>query len=734
MLELIAFLALLYILGRILLDRCTAGTAGAVPIVLAILVGLPVAIALGSLLLAVGALHFAYFLVLAGVFVIGGFLLPKILQIRHTGIKSWATVSDAPRLVLKNIKSRGWLSWAMFFLDIVVAAAICIVTFHICGKWQGNISPDVWAHINWARSIVTTQSHDYAYMPGAHILIWLVTKIFGCSEYGAAVQLPVFFRIYFGLVAYFASSRVLNRTTGLMLALVFLASPVMATSHAALFLPRNLAHPLFLLGLLLTVYALAQKQVCYRILIAAGIAIGTTLITHFAWDEILQCGSLAVVLVLVVILRRTLLKRVSVIILAALAVAGPFMARMVFLKLQAESFLNITLDRLVAFNWKELSGRANSYILTVGAICLVAVLLLLLLIHILSGKSSVFLQAQIKRPGVLCTVWAILTLVCLFFLLCVGKGRLEAFVYGTLPLPHPVNTGHFFTMLVFGLLGGAAMIGYLPACVKGKWQAPAIGIAAILFALFLIVSVNVQKSSNASGFVSTNSVVMWSALAVGVIVADNSDLSQILLRLRKQWLAVTVALPAILALVALPSVSAIQEFSSQSSSFVAKLSQVQHWVTSNTEPDVVLVSHWPYIDSLEYLLNRRIEDGLLGPGTIMSLHRGATPQKYWHTLEFANNKITNTPEEIVEALHADFGPRVYLYFRVESLRAYPEYRRISKKLTPYTSTASQEFFTQPTVAEPKKRFMNMIEYFQLHSQHFKKVAQDNRSVLFKLIK
>ena len=733
MLELIAFLALLYILGRILLDRCTAGTAGAVPIVLAILVGLPVAIALGSLLLAVGALHFAYFLVLAGVFVIGGFLLPKILQIRHTGIKSWATVPDAPRLVLKNIKSRGWLGWAMFFLDIVVAAAICIATFHICGKWQGNLSPDVWAHINWARSIVTTQSHDYAYMPGAHILIWLVTKIFGCSEYEAAVQLPVFFRIYFGLVAYFAGSRVLNRTTGLMLALVFLASPVMATSHAALFLPRNLAHPLFLLGLLLVVYALAQKQVHYRVLIAAGLTIGATVITHLAWDEILQCGSLAVVLVLAAGLRRSLFKRVLVIILVALAVAGPFIVRMVFHKLQAGSFLNITLDRLVAFSFKELYLRAHPYILWAGAICLVTVLLAWIAQAVLKDRSFSLLPVQVGKAGMLCAVWAILALVCLFFLLCVGKGRLEAFVYGTLPLPHPVNTEHFFTMLVFGLLGGAAVTGYLPACVKGKWQAPAIGIAAILFALFLIVSVNVQKSSNASGFVSTNSVVMWSALAVGVIVADNSDLLQILLRLGKRWLAAVVAFAGVLAVMALPGVSAIQEFSSQRS-LVAKLSQVQHWVISHTEPDVVLVSHWPYIDSLEYLLNRRIEDGLLGPGALMSFHRGATPQKYWHTLEFENNKITNTPEEIVEALHADFGPKVYLYFRVESLRAYPAYRRISKKLTPYTSTASQEFFTQPTVAEPKKRFMNMIEYFQLHSQHFKKVAQDNRSVLFKLIK
>lgn len=734
MLELIAFLALLCILGRSLLGRCTAETTGAVPIVLPVLVGLPIVIALGSLLLALGVLNFRFFLMLAGLFVTGGFLLPKILRIRYAGIESRASVSDMPCSMLKNLKSGGWLGWAMFFLDIVVAAGICIATFHICGKWQGNVSPDVWAHINWARSIATTQAHDYAYMPGAHILIWLVTKIFGCNEYEAAMQLPVFFRIYFGLVAYFAGSRVLNRTTGLMLTLVFLASPVMATSHAALFLPRNLAHPLFLLGLLLAVYALVHKHTQYRLLIAAGIAIGTTVITHLAWDEILQCGSLAVVLVLVAALRRRLFKRVLVIVLPALAVTGPFIARMVFHKLQAGSFLNITVDRLVAFSWKELYLRAHPYILWAGAICLVTVLLAWIAQTVLKDRSFPLLPVRVRKTGILCAVWAVLTSVSLFFLLCVGKGRLEVFVYGILPLPHPVNTEHFFTMLVFGLLGGAAMIGYLPACVKGKWQVPTIGIAAILFALFLIVSVNVQKSSNASGFVSTNSIVMWSALAVGVIVADNSSLLQFLLGLGKRWLAAVAVFPAVLAVVTLPDVSAVQEFNSQRSLFVAKLSQVQHWIISHTEPDAVLISHWPYLDSLEYLLNRHIKDGLLGPGALMSFHRGATPRKYWHTLRFENNKITNAPKKIVEVLHADFGSNVYLYFRVESLRAFPAYRGISNKLTPYTSTASQEFFTQPTVEEPKKRFMNMIEYFQSHSQYFKRVAQDNQSVLFKLIK
>ena len=109
------------------------------------------------------------------------------------------------------------------------------------------------------------------------------------------------------------------------------------------------------------------------------------------------------------------------------------------------------------------------------------------------------------------------------------------------------------------------------------------------------------------------------------------------------------------------------------------------------------------------------------------------PGKYWRTLKFSNDEITNSPEEIVEALHSDFGRWVYLYFRSESLRTFSTYSRIAGGLTPYTSEASREIFGQPAVKNPRKRFMNMILYFRANSRYFKQVGHSDRAVLFEVI-
>ncbi|MBA7687609.1 hypothetical protein ES703_96073 [subsurface metagenome] len=659
--------------------------------------------------------------------------MPEILQARSSGTKWWMVFSRPLSSMLEEARGRPALHWVVCFLDIVIAAGICICTFYICEKWQGNISPDVWAHINWARKIATTQSHSYGYMPGAHILIWFVTKVFSCSEYEAATQLPVFFRIYLGLVTYFAGSRVLNRTAGLMLTLLFLASPVMATELAPLFLPRDLAHPLFLLGLLLTVDALSCTPSKTRSLVAAGIAFGTTVITHLAWDEILQIGSLAVILMIVMVLNRRLFKRILTIILAALVVAGPFMARMVFNKFQPNSFFNISLDRLVPFGWEKLSARANPSILWVGVVSLIGFVVLEVGRHVLKKGKLHNLPREIEKPGLLCAVWGILAAVSFFLLLCVGKGKLEAFVYGTLPLPHPINTEHFFTMLTFGLLGAAAMIGYLPAYFRGKWKLLAIGIVVLAFVLILAIPLSTSDDNIKRGFVSTGSISMWSLFVLATLLADYH--SCILSKVKKSRLvaALVIIFVSITAAISMPSIQPVKQFSLQSSVLDIKLSALQQRIVRFAHKDAVIVSAWPYLDSIEYLLGRRIEDGLLGPGALWSAHRGRMPGKYWHTLQFANDRIANAPEQIVEALHADFGPRVYLYFRAESIRAFTTHKRISSELTAYTSAASKEIFGQPAVENPRKRFLNMITYFRTHSRYFKQAGQDNQSVLFKVI-
>jgi len=729
--KLVLFIAFLYLLGRSLLSSDRTKNQASAPVVLAILIGLPIAITLGFFLLTLGLLNLMYFAVLAGIFILAAFLLPKILQPCPEQMGCRTFFSQVLFSIPQSIKNYSAMHWVMCLLDTVVAMGICLATFSICQKWQGNVSPDVWAHINWARRITTTQSYNYAYMPGAHILIWLVTRVFGCSEYEAAVQLPVFFRIYFGLVAYFAGSFVLSRMAGLMLTLIFLASPVMATSHAALFLPRNLAHPLFLLGLLLAVEVLSQRCFRPRLLGAAGIAIGTTVVTHLAWDEILQCGSLALVLGLAGLLNRKLFKKIAVIVLTALAVAGPFMARMISHKLRAESFLNITLDRLTPFSFKELYARSYPAILWVGAISILT-FLLIWIVRVFKGRKLQVIPDPLLKAGLLCAVWGLLAGSSLFFLLCVGKGRIEAFIYGTLPLPHPVNTEHFFTMLTFGLLGGAAMLGYLPACTRGKRRLLAIGVTIVAFIFLLTVFLNTNRS--AAGFVDSTSIVMWSILGLGVLIADNLALLYTLLQPKKRLFAVIILLSVVGAAIALPSTLPLRQFASRKAEFVARPTQVQQWIIRHTDSDAVLLSQWPYVDSLEYLLDRHVEDGLLGPGALMSFHREATPGRYWRTLKFADDKIINNPDQIADALHADFGPEVYLYFRAESRRAFSAYVRIAKKLTPYTSRTSKEFFEQPLVKNPNRRFVNMIAYFQKHPQHFEKMTQDNQSVLFKLIK
>jgi len=634
------------------------------------------------------------------------------------------------------------LHYTFLILDLVIVSGICISTFYITNRWQGDTAaPDVWAHINWTYHIATTGSHNYSYMPGLHILIWLVSEIFGCSVYTAGVNLPVFLGIYFALATYFAGAWVFNRTTGLMLMLVYMTSPVLLSYHSTLLLPRNLAHGLFILGLLFTVRAMASGMKKHVSSLAAGVAIGAMVGVHLAYDEVFGCASLILTLIIIVAINRKRIAHAGIVVFTALLIFAPYIAKLIYHKIQSTSYFNMSTDRLIVFNTGYLYERIFPAIVWVGLASFTVFMLLwmnwsrLSFLRILRLSKPISVAGtRMMRTATVLLVWAIMAVSSFVLLLCVGRETIEAFVYGTLPLPHPVNTEHFFTMLGFGLLGSTGMIGYLPACLRGKWKLPAIVVVVLVFALILALSQIMVENDARGGFVLAKSIPMWSLLVLAVLLADYRSCILSKVKNSKLITAFAIITISVVAVISMPSSQPIKRFVLKAPRLDAKPTLVEQQIIHFSTKDAVIVSAWPYLDSLEYLLGRRVEDGLLGPGALWTVHRGQMPGKYWHTLKFAKDRITNTPEQIVEALHADFGPRVYLYFRAESIRAFATHKRISKELTPYTSQASQEIFGDPPVTNPRERFINMIRYFQAYPQYFRKIDQDDRSVLFKLIK
>lgn len=742
MLASIAILTLFFLSGYALLWAREFRFSGAVRPVLSVLVGVPLTIVLASFLLLAEFLTLGSLIVTVVLFVLVClFVIPplmadppgKILSVRNLVAPVWGHG--------KLFRHRAMLHYVLLVLDLVIFVGICISSFYIRNGWQGDTNaPDVWAHINWANKLATTGSHNFTYMPGMHILIWLVSEIFGCSIYTAGVNLPVFFTIYLALVTYFAGTWAFNRTTGLMLTLVYLASPALSlTYNSTLVLPRNLAHGFFLLGLLLTARAMAGTIKRHASsLIASGAVIGMMVVTHLAYDELLGGAGLILTLIVIVVLYRNKFVHVGVLILTALVVVVPYMSKMVYRKLQPESYFNISPDRLIPFTAAQLFRSIFPATIWVGVASLTIFLILWVCRSRLSllrlDKKISISRTRILKAAILATVCTCMSAVSYLLLLCIGKQGIEPFVCASLPLPHPINTDHFFTMLAFGLLGGVGMVGYLPACLKGKWKLPTIGILVLVFALILALPQITAKDNVKTGFIFADSIPMWLLLALATVLTDYRTC--ILSKVKNSKLITSLAIIAISFIVgiSMPSTQPIRRFVLQAPEFEAEPTKLQQWIIQFSSKDAVVLSHWPYLDSLEYVLDRRIADGLLGPGAFWSLHRPGLPGKYWHMLKFVENRIANNPEEIVEALHADFGPEVYLYFRVERHSPFLTHRRYYHELTPYTSEISKEIYGKPPVKYPKGRFMSMIAYFQAHNQYFKKIGQDNRSVLFKLIK
>ena len=183
----------------------------------------------------------------------------------------------------------------------------------------------------------------------------------------------------------------------------------------------------------------------------------------------------------------------------------------------------------------------------------------------------------------------------------------------------------------------------------------------------------------------------------------------------------------------MPSFRQIGKFISDAPKYVIRHTILQQNLIVSSSKDAVILSAWPYLDSLEYILDKRVEDGLLGPGAFWSQHRPGWPGKYWHTLKFVNDRIVNDPDEIAQALREDFGSEVYLYFRTENLWSFNSHRSFYNDLTPYVSQACKEIYGKPPVSDPKKRFFGMISYFENQKNHFKKIGQDKSSVIFKLV-
>ncbi len=741
MLSLIVILLLFFVSGYAMLWGSEFRRSGVVQPALSVIVGVPITIALAAFLLTANILTLGVLILTVALFV--GLCLFVVGPVRAGSPGKILSVENLARPIAggrRVLRLRAARHYVLVLLDLLILAGLCISTFYIRNNWQGDTNaPDVWAHINWANHIAISRGHDYIYMPGIHILIWIVSKIFGCSIYTAGVNLPVFLCMYLPITAYFAGSWAFNRTTGLMLALTYLMSPMSSlTYNSTLLLPRNIAHSFFVLGMLLTTGTLARTSKKRTPgIIAAGAVIGTMVVTHLAWEEVLGAAAWAITLIVIAAVYRKKLVNAGVMVLTAFIIVAPYMSKMVYQKLQAESYFNISPDKLTPFSAAHLYKSVFPITIWIAIVSLGLFLLLWVgrfKLPLLSLQRKITVsRTRILKPAIMAVICVVMSASAFVLLLCVGREGIEAFVYGTLPLPHPIETDRFFTMLAFGLLSGVGLVGYLPVCMGKKWRLPAIGLVILVFVLILAAPQMAAKNTAKGSSAFASAIPMWAVLGLAVLMADFGAGILAKVKNRRFFVNLSIIIISVTAGLSMPSAKPIRRFISQGPKFVARPTKLGKLIIDTATEDAVIVSSWPYLDSLEYLLGRRIADGLLGPGAFWSQHRPGLPGKYWNSLRFVDNKIANAPEEIVQALHEDFGPNVYLYFRVERHSPYQAHNRFNNDLTPYTSHLSKEIYGVPPIAEPWRRFANMIAYFHAHSRYFKELGREERAVLFKVI-